>query len=49
MYVMIECGHKRLRLFKLMLDIRTVAVFGGLILIYRLSLSDLPQLVAKGS
>ena len=34
MYVMIECGHKRLRLFKLMLDIRTVAVFGGLILIY---------------
>jgi hypothetical protein len=34
MYVLIECGHKRLRLFKLMLDIRTVAVFGGLILIY---------------
>ena len=34
MYVMIECGHKRLRLFKLMLDIRTVAVIGLLIVIY---------------
>ena len=34
MYVMIECGHKRLRLFKLMLDIRTVAVIGGLLLLY---------------
>jgi small neutral amino acid transporter SnatA (MarC family) len=34
MYVMIECGHKRLRLFKLLLDIRTVAVIGGLILLY---------------
>ena len=34
MYVMIECGHKRLRLFKIMLDIRTVAVIGLLIVIY---------------
>lgn len=34
MYVLIECGHKRLRLFKLMLDIRTFAVIGGLILLY---------------
>jgi hypothetical protein len=34
MYLMIECGHKRLRLFKIMLDIRTVAVIGLLIVIY---------------
>ncbi len=34
MYVMIECGHKRLRLFKIMLDIRTVAVIGLFIVLY---------------
>ena len=34
MYVMIECGHKRLRLFKIMLDMRTVAVIGLLMVIY---------------
>jgi hypothetical protein len=34
MYVMIECGHKRLRLFKIMLDIRTVAVIGLFIFLY---------------
>jgi hypothetical protein len=34
MYLMIECGHKRLRLFKIMLDIRTVAVIALFIIIY---------------
>jgi len=34
MYVMIECGHKRLRLFKIMLDIRIVAIIGLFIVIY---------------
>jgi hypothetical protein len=34
MYVMIECGHKRLRLFKIMLDIRTVAVIALFIVMY---------------
>jgi len=34
MYVMIECGHKRLRLFKIMLDIRTVAFIALFIVMY---------------
>jgi hypothetical protein len=35
MYVMIECGHRRLRLFKVMLDIRTVAVISLFIVVYK--------------